>query len=94
MMNMDNTIITVITSAIAGVTSWFIGVRKTRKELESMSLSNIEKSIEIYSVIIENLKDEVKEMMGKINVLEAKIDALTKENFKLHQMLMEEKNRK
>ena len=93
-MNIDSTVITVLSTAIAGVTSWFIGVRKTRKELESMSLNNIEKSIEIYAVIIDNLKDEVKEMMLKIDVLEDKIDALTKENFELHKLLLKERARK
>lgn len=93
-MNIDSTVITVLSTAIAGVTSWFIGVRKTRKELESMSLNNIEKSIEIYAVIIDNLKDEVKEMMIKIDVLEDKIDALTKENFELHKLLLKERAKK
>ena len=93
MMN-KSTVITVISTAIAAVTSWFVGVRKTRKELESMSLNNIEKSIEIYSVIIDNLKDEVKEMMVKIDELEDKIDKLTKENAELHQLLLKEKARK
>ena len=93
-MNIDNTVLTVISTAVAAVTSWFVGVRKTRKELESMSLTNIEKSIEIYSVIIDNLKDEVKEMMLKIDVLEDKIDALTKENFELHKLLLKERARK
>ena len=93
-MNIDSTVITVLSTAIAGVTSWFIGVRKTRKELESMSLNNIEKSIEIYAVIIDNLKDEVKEMMLKIDVLEDKIDALTKENFELHKLLLKERAKK
>ena len=93
-MNIDSTVLTVISTAVAAVTSWFVGVRKTRKELESMSLTNIEKSIEIYSVIIDNLKDEVKEMMLKIDVLEDKIDALTKENFELHKLLLKERARK
>lgn len=93
-MNIDSTVITVLSTAIAGVTSWFIGVRKTRKELESMSLNNIEKSIEIYAVIIDNLKDEVKEMMIKIDILEDKIDALTKENFELHKLLLKERAKK
>ena len=93
-MNIDSTVITVLSTAIAGVTSWFIGVRKTRKELESMSLNNIEKSIEIYAVIIDNLKDEVKEMMLKIDILEDKIDALTKENFELHKLLLKERAKK
>tara|TARA_B100000497_G_C7579923_1_gene349175 strand:- start:63 stop:344 length:282 start_codon:yes stop_codon:yes gene_type:complete len=93
-MNIDNTVLTIISTTVAAVTSWFVGVRKTRKELESMSLTNIEKSIEIYSVIIDNLKDEVKEMMIKIDELEDKIDKLTKENAELHQMLVKEKAKK
>ena len=93
-MNIDSTVLTVISTAVAAVTSWFVGVRKTRKELESMSLNNIEKSIEIYAVIIDNLKDEVKEMMLKIDVLEDKIDALTKENFELHKLLLKERAKK
>ena len=93
-MNIDNTVLTIISTTVAAVTSWFVGVRKTRKELESMSLTNIEKSIEIYSVIIDNLKDEVKEMMIKIDEFEDKIDKLTKENAELHQMLVKEKAKK
>jgi len=93
-MNIDNTVITVVSTAIAAVTSWFVGVRKTRKELESMSLTNIEKSIEIYSVIIEDLKLQVKDLLVKVDELEKKIDELTKENYELKEMLMKEKSKK
>jgi len=84
---MDNTILALITSSITGVVTFFVGVAKTRKELEGMALNNVEKSLDIYSVIIDDLKGQIKELLVKVNELEEKVDSLTKENHELKEML-------
>jgi len=84
---MDNTILALITSSITGVVTFFVGVAKTKKELEGMALNNVEKSLDIYSVIIEDLKGQIKELLVKVNELEEKVDSLTKENHELKEML-------
>jgi len=84
---MDNTILALITSSITGVVTFFVGVAKTKKELEGMALNNVEKSLDIYSVIIDDLKGQIKELLVKVNELEEKVDSLTKENHELKEML-------
>ena len=84
---MDNTILALITSSITGVVTFFIGVAKTKKELEGMALNNVEKSLDIYSVIIDDLKNQIKDLLVKVDELEDKIEELRKENHQLKIML-------
>lgn len=84
---MDNTILTVIASSITGVVTFFVGVAKTKKELESMALANVEKSLDIYSTIIDDLKGQIKDLLKKVDELESKIEELRQENHELKIML-------
>jgi peptidoglycan hydrolase CwlO-like protein len=47
----------------------------------------MEKSIEIYNTIIEDLKGEIESLLKKVDELEKKIDNLKKENDELKDML-------
>ena len=88
---MNEYIITFLVSAISGVVSFFFGMKKKDKEVEALSLNNVEKSLKIYSTIIDDLKDQIEELLQKVNDLEDKIEALTVENHELKDMLKKRK---
>ena len=86
---MDDSIFTLLASSITGISTFFIGRNRAKKELENMSLSNMEKSIEIYNTIIEDLKSQIEELLSKVDILEIKIEELKVENHELKKMLKE-----
>lgn len=84
-------LVTVLISSVTGIITFFVGHRRARKEVESMALDNIGKSLDIYNQIIGNLKDEIIQLSNKVRQLEEKIDDLTEENKKLKDMLNKKK---
>jgi peptidoglycan hydrolase CwlO-like protein len=90
---MDNIFITFITSTITGIITFFVGVQRSKKEVEGLSLQNLEKSIEVYNIIIQDLKGQLSELLEKVDNLEKKIDELVKENDELKRMLKEHDKR-
>jgi peptidoglycan hydrolase CwlO-like protein len=84
---MNETIFTVMVSAITGIVTFFLGVAKSKKEVEGMTLTNLEKSTDIYARVIADLKLEIEDLKSEIAELKAKVDDLTKENHELKQML-------
>jgi hypothetical protein len=75
----ENIIITIITTLIG----YFVGYRKSKNEIEGGRLENLEKSIHIYQVVIDDLGKKVEELTIQISKLEIMIDSLKKENKKL-----------
>ena len=75
----EQIILTVVTTLIG----YFVGYRKSKNEIEGGRLENLEKSIRIYQVVIDDLSKKVEELTGHIVRLEATIDSLKKENNKL-----------
>jgi cell division protein FtsB len=47
----------------------------------------LESSVNLYKLIIDNLRDEIKGLHTKMDEMEAKIDELTAENKKLRDLL-------
>lgn len=86
-VDMNDTLFTLAASVITGVSTFFIGRQRARKEIETMTLVNVEKSLTIYQTIIQDLKEQVEELLIKVNSLEDKVDELKKENHELKQML-------
>ena len=84
---MEGTGLTFIISTITGIVTWVLGQRKARKEVEGMALNNIERSLDIYNKIIDDLKGQVTILLDKVDDLEKKIDELKKENNILKEML-------
>ena len=84
---MDNTWLLLISNALTGVAAWAVGKRKTNAETDNVVLKNLESSVGLYKLIIDNLRDEIKLLNGKMELMESKIDELTKENIKLRQLL-------
>ena len=85
---MEN-IISLLITTITGVITYFLGHNRAKKETESVILINLEKSISIYQMIINDLKLQMVDMNNKINELETKVDELLAENNKLSDLLKE-----
>lgn len=77
---MKDILIIVIPSIISAFTGWFIGFRKQNIDLCSDRLDELEKSIRVYNVIIDDLAKKVEDLTLHIIKLEATIDSLKKEN--------------
>lgn len=75
----EQIIITVVTTLIG----YFVGYKKSKNEIEGGRLENLEKSIKIYQVIIDDLGKKVEELTGHIVRLEETISSLKKENREL-----------
>ena len=84
---MNDTIFTLVASVITGISTFFIGRQRAKKEIEGMTLVNVEKSLSIYQVIISDLSNQVEELLGKVDLLETKVDELRVENQELKEML-------
>jgi len=75
----EQIIITIVTTLIG----YFVGYKKSKNEIEGGRLENLEKSIRIYQVVIDDLSKKVEELTSHIVRLEATIDSLKQENNKL-----------
>jgi len=75
---------------IAAVTSFLtflLGQQRGKKEVESITLLNLEKSVAIYQVIINDLKEEIVSLNRKVDELQTKVDEMMKENHELKKIL-------
>jgi len=79
-INMIEQIILTIVTTLIG---YFVGYRKSKNEIEGGRLENLEKSIRIYQVVIDDLSKKVEELTAHIVRLELTIDSLKQENQKL-----------
>ena len=75
----EQIILTIVTTLIG----YFVGYRKSKNEIEGGRLENLEKSIRIYQVVIDDLSKKVEELTAHIVRLELTIDSLKQENTKL-----------
>ena len=77
----------ILSGLVTGVAGWFVGRRKSAAETDNIVLQNLESSVNLYKLIIDNLRDEIKGLHTKMDEMEAKIDELTRENKKLRDLL-------
>ena len=80
---MNNETLLLISNALTGVASFFVGRKRQQADTDNAILDNLSKSINVYQVIIEDLKKEIHELNTKITELESKVDMLMKENREL-----------
>jgi hypothetical protein len=80
-MNMDWS--TLLISSVSSVITYFIGLRKSRKEIESITLINLEKSLEIYKSMIDDLTGRINQLNTQVKALNDKVDELMEENHRL-----------
>ena len=80
---MNDNIILIASNFLTALAAWLIGRRKTNAETDNLVLTNLEKSIGLYKEMIDDLKNEIKELNIKVSLLEKKIDELHNENVML-----------
>ena len=80
---MNDNIILIASNFLTAVAAWLIGKRKSNAETDNLVLTNLEKSIGLYKEMIDDLKNEIKELNIKVSMLEKKIDELHNENVML-----------
>lgn len=74
---------TLLISSVSSVITYFIGLRKSRKEIESITLINLEKSLEIYKSMIDDLTGRINQLNIQVKTLNDKVDELMAENYRL-----------
>lgn len=80
---MNENLILIVSNILTGISTYWMGKRKTNAETDNLILTNLEKSMGIYQDLITNLKAEIHELNTKIQELESKVDSLMAENKKL-----------
>ena len=80
---MKDILITVIVPIISAFTGWVLGYRKQNIDLCSDRLDELEKSINVYNKIIQDLSTKIDGLRKEIISLEAKVQDLMKENKQL-----------
>lgn len=72
---------------ITGISGFFLGMRKTQKETDSISIQNVAATLNVYQEIIADLKSQMQEMKLKMDEMEKTIHTLQQENKKLSGMI-------
>jgi peptidoglycan hydrolase CwlO-like protein len=72
---------------ITGISGFFLGMRKTQKETDSISIQNVASTLNVYQDIIADLKDEINSLKTKMDEMEKTITNLKKENKQLRAMI-------
>ena len=80
---MNEYIYQIIGTIITTTVGYVIGFRKSKNEIEGGRLENMEKSLKVYQIIIDDLSRKVEELTTHIVRLEQTIESLKKENNKL-----------
>ena len=83
----DLNILTVVMTTVTGLLTFLLGQQRGKKEIESITLKNLEDSIGIYKTIIDDLRIEISVLNDKVSSLQKKVDELMEENHKLQKML-------
>jgi len=79
----------IVLTSITGFLTFLLGLRKGKAETEGVLLQNLEKSIQIYQVIVDDMKEQIKDLNGKIDDLENKLEHLVQENAELKRLMKE-----
>ena len=80
---MNDYIYQIIGAIATTIIGYVAGFRKSKNEIEGGRLENLEKSLTIYQLLIDDLTKKVEELSSHIVRLEQTIDSLKKENRKL-----------
>lgn len=84
---MNTELLLLLSNAVTGVASFFVGRRKSNAETDNQVLRNLEISIGIYKNIIDDLKVEIQSLNLKVQDLEKKVEELMIENRNLKKSL-------
>ncbi len=78
-----NFIITTLTTLVG----YIVGRKRANKETDNLILQNIEKSVSIYQIIIDDMGKQIVTLNKKIDDLETKVDELLLENNELRKLI-------
>jgi peptidoglycan hydrolase CwlO-like protein len=78
---------TITITSVSSILTYVLGRKRASREVDGLILQNLEKSIQIYQTILNDMEEEIKSLNSKIDLLESKIDALVKENHELKLMM-------
>jgi peptidoglycan hydrolase CwlO-like protein len=81
--NMNEYIYQIIGAVATTIIGYVAGFRKSKNEIEGGRLENMEKSLKVYQLIIDDLSKKVEELTNHIVRLEATIESLKQENKQL-----------
>lgn len=82
-INMNETLLLLISNVLTAIASWFVSRKRQQAETDNQVLRNLELAVNLYKNIIDDLKDEIRQLNIKIQDLEKKVDELHLENKKL-----------
>jgi peptidoglycan hydrolase CwlO-like protein len=80
-------LLTLIITSVTSFLTFILGQQRGKKEIESVHLQNLEKSMEIYKMIIDDLRDEISILNGRVETLQGMVNELMVENHKLQSMI-------
>jgi peptidoglycan hydrolase CwlO-like protein len=80
---MNEYIYQIVGAVATTVIGYVAGFRKSKNEIEGGRLENLEKSLTIYQLLIDDLSKKIEELSLHIVRLESTIDSLKKENREL-----------
>jgi peptidoglycan hydrolase CwlO-like protein len=80
---MNDYIYQIIGAIATTIIGYVAGFRKSKNEIEGGRLENMEKSLKVYQIIIDDLSKKVEELSSHIVRLESTIDSLKQENRQL-----------
>ena len=80
---MNDYIYQIIWAIATTIIGYVAGFRKSKNEIEGGRLENMEKSLKVYQIIIDDLSRKVEELSTHIVRLEQTIESLKKENKQL-----------
>lgn len=84
---LTETTFTILVSSVTGIFTYLVGRNRKQKEVDSITLQNLEKSVDIYNRIIGDLSEQIVKLNTKISDLEEKVDNLLAENLELKKLM-------
>lgn len=72
-----------VPSIITTFIGYLFGYKRNIVDMQSSRLDNLEKSIKVYNVIIDDMANKIEELTAEIHRLEERIEKLMEENKKL-----------
>jgi peptidoglycan hydrolase CwlO-like protein len=72
---------------ITGISGFFLGMRKTQKETDSISIQNVASTLNVYQEIISDLKSEINALKSKMEIMDKTIHHLQEENKQLRKLI-------
>lgn len=76
-----------IPSILTTIIGYIFGYKRNVVDMQSTRLDNLEKSIKVYNVIIDDMADKIEELTAEIHRLEERIENLLEENKKLKEQI-------